>query len=545
MESDSKPEVKSEKPPPRKIRKISTMRSCYEEVATARDDGTALTLEDGSTTKEPDKMLDHLHLNFATRIDANTEDGLTLSDKLNDVDTQLGVPPTPGPPSLWVGYMALKGDYDELHATISKTAENGMEGKLDLLDTRLHTLDRELSKLQENTVDSFMLVETSINSIAGKNVFREQMGESSLADTPDHMNNMNEEQAILYDTLISRVDELSNRQDLLEKSDPSSNQVIKIGQFSFESMQDVAGWAAKYMPTAFPFGSFIDVYSYMMRVKSHSDVEDEKGLAKMEKRKNLKLTADEAIVVNSFEHPLPKGFHSGSSSASSELQHYWLPGLKKKVQWEDKSRLKGLKVMILKNMDGIRRRILSIINHRLQGHAEASSLCRELLSDTLGFMSALCSFISDTNEELTRVGFAETDAWELVSKLIHRMFAEDCYQKRGIVAEMLDSTDHSSLGAGLLWGTFATHQVLREYQKYGIANHPSIASEYVRFLVNNCGTSKLDSMEKRCIKMERSVEDIKSIVESVQKKVDSLSNKADDAKRKADEALRVAKAAKN
>jgi len=104
--------------------------------------------------------------------------------------------------------------------------------------------------------------------------------------------------------------------------------------------------------------------------------------------------------------------------------------------------------MILKNMDGIRRRVLSIIGHRLSGYTEASSLCRELLADTLGFMSALCSFISDTNEELTRVGFAESDAWELVSKLIHRMFAEDCYQRRRILAEMLDSTDHASLGVG-------------------------------------------------------------------------------------------------
>jgi len=161
-------------------------------------------------------------------------------------------------------------------------------------------------------------------------------------------------------------------------------------------------------------------------------------------------------------------------------------------------------------------------------------------------MSALCSFISDTNEELTRVSFAESDSWELVSKLIHRMFAEDCYQRRGILAEMLDSTDHASLGVGLLLRTFDTHQVLRDYQKYSIANHPSIASEYVCFLVvNNCGTYKIDSMEKRCLKMEQSVEDIKYIVENMHKKVDSLRNKADDTKRKEEEALKAVRALKN
>jgi len=343
--------------------------------------------------------------------------------------------------------------------------------------------------------------------------------------------------------LISeRVDELARRQDVLSRTDQPTSQTIKIGAYCFDSIEDVSGWAKRFLPPSFPFGCFIDVYSFMMRVKSHKDLEDDKGLSKMEKRKNLKLTSDEAIVVNAFEHPLPRGFNAGSSSEIKDM-HYWLPGLQKKDYWEDESRLKGLKVLILKNMEGIRRRMTSIIKHRLPNNEEAAGLCRELLADTLGFMTALCAYVSDTFDELTRVGFLKADAWELVSKLVHRMFAEDCYQKRGIISEMLDSSDHESLGSGLIWGTFATHQVLRDYQKHGISNHPSIASEYVRFLVNNCGAVKIAALDKRCLTLETSVKDLIKLTATLEKKVDSLSNKADDAKRKAEEALKLAKGA--
>ena len=52
--------------------------------------------------------------------------------------------------------------------------------------------------------------------------------------------------------------------------------------------------------------------------------------------------------------------------------------------------------------------------------------------------------------------------------------------KRGAVSEILDVSDSIVLGTGILWATFATHQVMREYMKHGIENHLSMTSEYVR-----------------------------------------------------------------
>ena len=176
-------------------------------------------------------------------------------------------------------------------------------------------------------------------------------------------------------------------------------------------------------------------------------------------------------------------------------------------------------------------------------YPEASGLCRQLLSETLDFMTSLNTFISDTYEDLTDVGFPDTNAWDLVSKLVNRIFAEDCFVRRGIVHEYMDSNDHRALGVSLIWGTFATHQVIREYQSYGIENHPSIASEYVRFLVYNSGAHKIELLEARCLNLENKVKEMSKTIESIQKTASNGANKADDAKKKAEEALKLAKQA--
>ena len=102
--------------------------------------------------------------------------------------------------------------------------------------------------------------------------------------------------------------------------------------------------------------------------------------------------------------------------------------------------------------------------------------------------------------------------------------------KRGAVSEILDVSDSRVLGTGILWATFATHQVMREYMKYGLENHPSMASEYVRFLVANSGLSKMDRMEARLKKLEEENKDLKREVAQADKAAKSAANKAEEAK---------------
>ena len=96
----------------------------------------------------------------------------------------------------------------------------------------------------------------------------------------------------------------------------------------------------------------------------------------------------------------------------------------------------------------------------MEGLHEVQALARHLLSDSLSFIESLSTFISDTYRRLEHSGFGKSFSWELVSKLVHRIFAKDCHVVRGRVAEHLDASAAKSMAVGVLWATLATHQVL-------------------------------------------------------------------------------------
>ena len=99
---------------------------------------------------------------------------------------------------------------------------------------------------------------------------------------------------------------------------------------------------------------------------------------------------------------------------------------------------------------------------------------------------------------------------------------------------MLDASDHRAMSIGILWATFATHAIMREYLKYSFSDHPSIGGEYTRFLVANAGIAKLS-------KAENTIHKLVGLVNTLEKKLDVLEKKATTASSRADEALKLAK----
>lgn len=116
-----------------------------------------------------------------------------------------------------------------------------------------------------------------------------------------------------------------------------------------------------------------------------------------------------------------------------------------------------------------------------------------------------------------------------MSKVVHRLFATDCHFHRGLVNEMKDSDDKRLLATCVLWSTFCTHEVMKEYSRHGIENHPSVASEYVRFLVANAGHAKLDAVETRVSKLTETVKLLENKLKAAEKAATSAANKADEA----------------
>ena len=65
--------------------------------------------------------------------------------------------------------------------------------------------------------------------------------------------------------------------------------------------------------------------------------------------------------------------------------------------------------------------------------------------------------------------------------------------------------------------------------QHGIENHPSISSEYVRFLVANCGLERIAKLESQNDKLTSEVTELKKLVTSQNKTLSTLANKAEEA----------------
>ena len=476
------------------------------------------------------ELLDKTKMLIGFLVDAVSEDQDLLSvllEKVNVLVLQVGVWPirsrVKAPASLWLAIASLHDDLKKLEEESLKAGFTEVS-QSDLRTTE-DALASDIGDLRHDTLEGLNEIEGKLDELKGP-AYSVHASYSNIGDIAHSLSALEREVKSQELTLAKQIKEV--REEAAKNESAAGMYAVRYGKYSFSSIAEVGAWAEETFDSVFPFGAFVDVYSVLQRVTSYKDVAPSTELKNMEMLKKLSLSADAGLAIESFKHPLPKVFRGSASDTG--LGRGWLPGIPTPERWEDHHGLSGARVSIKSSMEEIRSRLESLIMERLRNNHEGQSLARQMLSDTLNFITALCEFISETYRNLEIAGFSKSDGWQLVSKLVHRVFAKDCHMKRGAVSEVLDVTDSRVLGTGILWATFATHQVMRDYMRHGIENHPSMASEYVRFLVANSGLSKIERMESRLKALEEDNKILKRDVAQADKAAKSAANKAEEAK---------------
>ena len=140
------------------------------------------------------------------------------------------------------------------------------------------------------------------------------------------------------------------------------------------------------------------------------------------------------------------------------------------------------------------------------------------LDKTVSFVTTLLTFISDTHQDLTDADFPEEASWQLGTQLVNHIFTDDMDKLRSFVREIMDTHSREEMVGVVLWGNFEIYRMMDEYMRFGMKNHPSISSEYVKFLVINSGGrgqgdgggDKFERLEERVTEVEKVVKSAKS-----------------------------------
>jgi len=115
-------------------------------------------------------------------------------------------------------------------------------------------------------------------------------------------------------------DQIQNLTKVLEgggKCSSGTKKGVEIEGVPFNDEQDLKVWVEQELPSSFPFGCFVDIYSFLDRILQTSG-----GLKDLEINHKLYLSEDEALTLSGFMREVPRIFGQSVAATSSSLKTY-------------------------------------------------------------------------------------------------------------------------------------------------------------------------------------------------------------------------------
>ncbi|KAL7557530.1 hypothetical protein ACA910_019312 [Epithemia clementina (nom. ined.)] len=97
--------------------------------------------------------------------------------------------------------------------------------------------------------------------------------------------------------------------------------------------------------------------------------------------------------------------------------------------------------------------------------------------------------------------FDKQKAWSLTTQILALIFS-DMHEVCWTILTSQQPKDPDSVCMWILWGVFRTQDVMQGYMDAQFQDHPSVSSEYVKFLCVNSGTETVKKLEDKFDKLQ-------------------------------------------
>ena len=455
----------------------------------------------------------------------------TLSDSVSFIKQSLGTNDSAIFPSAWTGihdiYAAIDGfDLEDLEASIESTSfdvEVLNEHKAKMIAywealgknwlPRIESLSQEVTQLKSKinnslkasqlgqnyqTLDSLLGTSTPSHPRSTQVRFADNLGgDSSLPSSASTMEIL--ELKNMVASLSAKV--VSLEQDLSEKvgSDGTSNhensfsqgQLGQVGvqyrHLFFKDPKDLESWMKTHM-THPGHGLFVDLVSFCEFFGNDRYVERNVTLNEVYMSSKIGYsTIQDSIVASSFQNVLPAAYgrsHLQSKNNTDDEQYLLaqpeLPSLPTFSKWDNRDGNNGRRFWIRSETRKTEQQLDGCIRSQLSGAAQV--LAKDLLMDSYSMSEALYTFISTSYEDTMHSGkFDSTQAWKLTCSFVKRIFQEIAME-RVVARDGIDVGNPWNTAAKFLFATLKAHEVMADFMKLSIKDHPSISSEMVKFV---------------------------------------------------------------
>ena len=255
--------------------------------------------------------------------------------------------------------------------------------------------------------------------------------------------------------------------------------------FTFANPDAVEAWMSDHMSVS-SHGFFVDIISFMEFFGGDRYIEKSDTLNDVHMSKKVGYSSQyDSTVAASFQNVLPGPFGrkptSSMASGTTELDFDpELPGLPSYNKWDLRDGSTGRRYWIEKECRKTFLQIESMIRQYLSGPAQL--LATDLLMDCKSLCDRLSQFISQSYEDTMNSGrFDASQAWVMTCKFVKRIFTE-ISDVRIIARDGVHTDDPATTSAKFLFATLRAHQIMTEFMRLNIKDHPSISSEMVKYI---------------------------------------------------------------
>ena len=302
---------------------------------------------------------------------------------------------------------------------------------------------------------------------------------------------------------------------------------IKFGNLGLATVDDCKAWVA------LKFGSRANGLLFDLNLVLEWCAPQENGdvlsmLTTMEKRHKMQIaTTNEARAIYAMKNEFPQLLYKDFPGTGRDPS--FLTAMKEYLDWESPET--GVRDRILNRLGNMNSMFGEQIATTMANEPEARSLALSMLSVSVGCCRELVTYFDETMNELTiKSKFTTRKAFSLVTQVVRRFFM-DLYKVRAQVYSSLSTTDSAGQCAWILYGVLRTHDVMSDYVKARFKNHPSVSSEYIRFLSTNSGFESLKTLEDQVESLKRTSAQLVKDVTSAKKASDTASSTVDSVKK--------------
>jgi hypothetical protein len=274
------------------------------------------------------------------------------------------------------------------------------------------------------------------------------------------------------------------------------------------------------------FGPFADIFVLVAHVE---DLESH--MTRMEMLKEMEVwekagwtQPGEASVAYAIKQTVPALFSKGTADRKVYMPEGYENSGKDSDRTTRATIAPGVKQKIETHCEQVEKEIRDYIHRSLtsKGLSVAATLAREMMRASFKFLSAVSDYMTTTYRELTEMeGYKRPDAWLLTTQILARIFTVLASVRSARLINPASSKARNT--ARVLFALMKTHELMADYMKYEICDHPSVASEYVKFLATHAGfveeekiSSSVKAMEEKVAKVADDLRQATQMAKSAQ-----------------------------